>query len=1311
MVFDTQQKASLTGMSVRPEVSFGTSSRAIAASPTSGKEQSNDTHEGGDRSGGLFDAAARSGGPMPGCLVVSRGRDGAAPGRWWRRVLADVCLVGTTAIVAAGSVLAVPDVVYAQSTHGPMARGAIPEQRLRVDGWSVTLNVRESFEASGALVITADSLDETVATASATGETVTVVPVKRGATVVEVVAQNSAGSALQRISVTVGPAVPPMAYTLDTVAATRYRITNPQNVAVDGDGNLYVVESLVQQGHRIHKVDAATGTISIIAGTGEDGYSGDGGPAVEAQFNQPEGLAVDGHGNIFVADALNHRIRRVDAATGTIDTIAGTGEQGTSGDGGPATEAKLAFPEDVAVDDAGNVYITDGARIRKVDADEGTIRTIAGMEEHGYSGDGGPAAEALLSGPDGVAVDDAGNVYIADSARIRKVDAASGVIDTIAGIGDVRGPVDIGNVGDGGPATEARLSFHSAMAVDGHGNVYVADNFNHRIRRVDAFTGIIDTIAGTGEQLCCQHGSPATEFRVSFPNGLAVDASGNVYFTETGGPYISFVSGKNDQDRVRVLKPLFGVTLRTPDGTLDLSGYFTGFDAVRYEVESPDGIVETVLVMGSEVAIAALNAGVGVITVTAIGSDGTRATLTIPVTVDAAVLAYTISTLAGNSYVWDGEPATRAWLESPGALAVDAIGNLYIVDRGHQRIRKVDAFTGRIRTMAGTGEEGYSGDGGPATKAMLSFPNDVAVDAIGNVYIADGNSRIRKVDAFTETISTIAGTGERGYSGDGGLATEAQLGAPFSVAVDGAGNLYISETVNSRIRKVDAATGIISTIAGTGERDYSGDGGPAAEAPLWNPLGVTVDGAGNLYIADNTNSRIRKVDAATGIISTVAGMGRRGHGGDGGPATEAQLVPRDVAVDGAGNLYIASANRIRRVDGAGIISTIPHEVNPLSLRGLAVDPKGNVYFTQSFTNVVRKFDPAAGTTLTAAGGGYLDHFIATLGKLSNPGGVAVDSFGNVYVADTQNQRVRGVSAYGGGISTIVGTGERGYSGDGGPATEAGLAFPNGVAVDASGNIYISDGWNRRIRKVDAGTWTITTIAGTGERGYSGDGGPPTEAKLGPSGVAADSAGNIFIADAGNNRIRKVDVFAGIISTNAGTGEWGYAGDGGPASEAMLSFPDDVAVDRAGNVYIADGGNNRIRKVDAFTGIISTIAGAGERGYAGDGGPATEAGLNSPGGVAVDDAGNVYIADTVNHRIRKVGVFTGIISTIAGTGEQGYGGDGGPATGARLNFPGSVATGAGCRLYIADAQNHRIRVLTPNPALESGGCASDAAAGR
>ena len=186
-------------------------------------------------------------------------------------------------------------------------------------------------------------------------------------------------------------------------------------------------------------------------------------------------------------------------------------------------------------------------------------------------------------------------------------------------------------------------------------------------------------------------------------------------------------------------------------------------------------------------------------------------------------------------------------------------------------------------------------------------------------------------------------------AGDGGPAAEATLSLPRGLAADGVGNLYIADTFNNRIRKVDAFTGIISTIAG-GEWGYSGDGGPATEAMLKSPAGVAVDGAGNLYIADYLNSRVRRVDAATGVIETIAGTGRRGNSGDGGPATEALLVPRNVAVDGTGNLYITTGNRIRRVDQAGIISTIPHEVNPSSLRGLAVDRKGDVYFTQSFTN-------------------------------------------------------------------------------------------------------------------------------------------------------------------------------------------------------------------------------------------------------------------------------------------------------------------------------------------------------------------------
>ena len=530
------------------------------------------------------------------------------------------------------------------------------------------------------------------------------------------------------------------------------------------------------------------------------------------------------------------------------------------------------------------------------------------------------------------------------------------------------------------------------------------------------------------------------------------------------------------------------------------------------------------------------------------------------------------------------------------------------------------------------------------------------MDGAGNLYIVDtDNQRIRKVNT-TGTISTVAGTGARGFggfSGDGGAATAAQLNFPGGVALDGAGNLYIADTHNQRIRKVDT-TGTISTVAGSGASGFSGDGGAATAAQLYLPWGVAVDGAGNLYIADTHNQRIRKVDT-TGTISTVAGTGAWGFSGDGGPAIEALLsYPSGVATGGAGNLYIADSgyNRIRKVDTTGTISTV------------------------------------------AGGRKYGDGGPATATELDRPSGVALDGAGNLYIADRRNQRIRKVDSTG-TISTVAGAKIQGFSGDGGAATAAELRFPSGVALDNAGNLYIADRSNHRIRKVDS-TGTISTIAGTGTEGFSGDGGAATAAEIdSPWGVVVDGAGNLYFADSDNHRIRKVDT-AGTISTIAGTGTEGFSGDGGAATAAQLSAPRGVALDGAGNLYIADTDNHRIRKVDT-AGTISTIAGTGTEGFSGDGGAATAAQLNSPSGVALDGAGNLYIADAHNHRIRKVDT-TGTISTIAGTGTSGFSGDGGAATTAQLNQPEGVAVDGAGNLYIADTYNDRIRLLTLLPPL-------------
>ncbi|GAB3510321.1 hypothetical protein GCM10027341_48610 [Spirosoma knui] len=315
--------------------------------------------------------------------------------------------------------------------------------------------------------------------------------------------------------------------------------------------------------------------------------------------------------------------------------------------------------------------------------------------------------------------------------------------------------------------------------------------------------------------------------------------------------------------------------------------------------------------------------------------------------------------------------------------------------------------------------------------------------------------------------------------------------------------------------------------------------------------------------------------------------------------------------------------------------------------------------------------------------------------LNFPFGVAVDGAGNIYIADMNNHRIRKVTASTGVATTVAGNGTQGFAGDGGPATAALLNTPRGVAVDGAGNIYIAEVNNHRIRKVTASTGVISTVAGNGLAGFAGDGSAATSARLNlPFGVAVDGVGNIYIADSENSCIRKVTVATGVISTVAGTGgRAGAAGDGGLATSAQLFYPNGVAVDGAGNIYIAD--YYRIRKVTASTGVISTVAGNGEQGFAGDEGAATSAQLNFAAGVAVDGAANLYISDYFNQRIRKVTASTGIISTVAGTGTAGYSGDGGPATAAQISDPTGVAVDGAANLYFCDGNSRIRRVGTVN----------------
>lgn len=341
---------------------------------------------------------------------------------------------------------------------------------------------------------------------------------------------------------------------------------------------------------------------------------------------------------------------------------------------------------------------------------------------------------------------------------------------------------------------------------------------------------------------------------------------------------------------------------------------------------------------------------------------------------------------------------------------------------------------------------------------------------------------------------------------------------------------------------------------------------------------------------------------------------------------------------------------------------------------------------------------AQGIITTVAGTGAFgfngDNQPATSAWLAQPPAVAVDSSGNLYMADEINSRIRRVDAVTGIITTVAGTGVAGFNGDNQPATSAMLSFPTGVTMDTSGNVYIADRGNTRIRRVDAVTGIITTVAGTGAFGFNGDNQPAINAQLRfPWGVAAHPSGDLYISDQENQRIRKVDVATGVITTVAGTGVAGFNGDDQLATSALLNFPYGVAVDSAGNLYVSDLGNQRVRRVDAATGIISTVAGTGTSGFNGDNQPATSAQLRSPRGVALDASGNLYIV--ADGRVRRVNAATGILTTVAGTGITGFNGDNQPATSARLNQANGVALDAGGNLYIADSGNHRIRKVSVN----------------
>ncbi|MCC6575173.1 MAG: hypothetical protein IT462_15460 [Planctomycetes bacterium] len=817
--------------------------------------------------------------------------------------------------------------------------------------------------------------------------------------------------------------------------------------------------------------------------------------------------------------------------------------------------------------------------------------------------------------------------------------------------------------------------------------------------------------------------SPAS----TFPPGLVLHPDGSIGGTPTvDGPYLFAVrarDGHSIQANANISMTIMPAVVVTPavliEGTLNTpySAQFaaTGGDGSAFTFEIV-GLVPTGMSMSSAGVFAGspVTQGVSVFTVKAtsgVASFGfVNATFTV-----AGVLQITTASLpdAAETLTYmapvqvTGGSGPFSWEVSgnfPAEFQFVANGNPGSAVYGQPVVRGVYTFTmtvtdgmaredsrqfsltidvapGDIITYGGGGNYG---DGHPGSDAIARAPGGIIFDANGNLYFSEASGhRVRRIDAVTGLASTVAGTSVAGYSGDNGPGGEAQLSSPRGVAVNAAGSiLYIADTGNYRVRAVDLSSGIITTVAGTGVYGNGGDGGPAAAAQFRQPRDLAVDAGGSIYILDAADNRVRRVIA--GDIEAYAGTGAFDHTGDGGPAVAATLAaPEGICLDAAGSLYIACAGSftLRKVTSSGTITTIAGQA-----------------WIQDF-----------------AGEGVP----ANQARLVWPRDVAVDAAGNVFFTDydlsfvdpvSGNPKpgpfvVRRISGATGFIDAYAGVPwVAGSSGDGGFALNALFRTPAQLAVDPANNLFVCDENSHRIRRIGAVNNAISTYVGTGSATYRGDNGAADEAMLrAPSAMVFDAQGNMYCCDRANHRVRRIDAATKIMTTIAGTGTQASTGDGGPATQASLNLPTSLALDSAGNLFIAEYGTSQpysghcIRRINMATGIIYRYAGAATAiTQNGDNGDALLANISYPGSICFDSQDNLYIACPQHHTVRKVTPF-GTVTTFAGQAYylsyQWFDGNDGPAVNAHLHYPWCVSVDAQDNVYICDTGNSCVRKVS------------------
>jgi len=1105
----------------------------------------------------------------------------------------------------------------------------------------------------------------------------------------------------------------------------------PAALVIDPNGNLFVSDQYNQKIRKITK----DGLVSTFAGNGIEGFVN--GPALEALFYRPEGIAMDSSGNFFIADVYNHSIRKI-TPSGTVSTLAGNGGPGSTN--GTGSSASFNYPCALAIDAFGNVFVADqwNNKIRKV-TPSGIVTTFAGTGAIGSTD--GPDSIASFNYPSGLFFDHSGNLLVADRNNnlLRKI-TPDGKVSTLAG------NLTAGSA-DGTFAT-ARFNYPFAMAFDLSGNLILADRYNHEIRKIvlsiyeispalpkgmsiDPHTGVISGIPEVGSapvtyQVTARnasgmdtafvsisiHGKPfvythnvtSTTKTTAVANGtieylgFPKMTSYGVCWNKTGNPTMidSFLTRDSSLVVQNVSFPLSNLS---PNTKYYLRTFATNSIGTYY------GNVVTFYTNGEKPKIsysipATISAGVEITPIAPVNTGGLPTSN-----------GYMVSTFAGNGTASSGDGiGVEAGFNYPMGVAVDSAGYVYAVDRQNNRICKISP-AGKVVTLAGSGQIGNTD--GKGKNASFNLPYGIDLDVAGNAYVVDRyNNTIRKITP-DGVVTTFAGSGAIGSTD--GVGTAASFNWPTGVALDNGGNLIIADTYNNKIRKITPA-GLVTTIAGNGSIGTTD--GAALSASFNVPTGVEVDGSGNIWVADVNNNMIRKI-STDGIVSTIAGNGERSFA-DGTGRAAGFFFPYSLIMDPDGNFLVGDANnnRIRKVTKDGVVTTLAGNGNEASVDGLpgassfnypadvAYDAAGNIYVADAENHKIRKIAPKCYTiTPTLPNGLTFDNLTGVINGKALKGSpstvyniVASNSSGNdsvnitLTIQDTPVLKTLPVTST--LMSSAVGNGNFINLGFPYPTSygvcwsKSGIPTIDSLKVD-NGTTAIGGLFTAKIVNLTPRTRYIVRAYAVSSLGTAyGDTLSFITAAPAPE-ISYPVNDKIFKIGTSISPISLTNIGGDVlpyteVSTLAGNGTYGSV----DSTLLLSSFyrPYSVATSKSGDIYVADSYNNKIRRI-TLDGKVKTLAGTGSSGSLD--GPGASATFNYPSGLTVDKNGNVYVADSYNNKIRKI-TKDGNVVTVAGGIYSGS--TNGIGVNSTFSDPTGIVVDTVGNLFVADYANNLIRKI-------------------